>query len=631
MTHHIRRVSPRHLIVGMVIALAAFLGGAASSQAATQTPALQLHLLWSNVDEADMDRQLDLAQAAGARMVRVDVGWSSVEEAGKGKYNAWYLKKVDAAVAKAEARGIKLLFTFTHTPCWASSAPDSVKQNCEGAWWSRAVDRYAPSNPNDYADAFAYMVARYGDRVAAWEIWNEPNQDAFFKTDDQPGRYAALVKAAYPAAKRANSGPTILAGSVADSDFAFTERLYDLGIKGNFDAYSVHPYSVDRSPLDPMEDPYIKNSFARGIPAVHATMARHGDGDKQLWLTEFGWSTTTARTSEPWRNGVDADVQAKFLKQAFNKMRDWSYVPVGVYFKLRDTGTNPLDRVAHYGLLNTDGSQKPAFAAFRSVAAAAADGSSPAPDSGPAPDNAPSTRTQVPAPPVAQPTPTRTAPSSAPRRPGAIRLRIKSGAHARRYVTAAGRLTGAATGTVRLTAYHSPRGSDRYARVTNRWVVVRNGAFEANVSRFKRGRWRVLASLRGVPSAVQARQFRLEDGAGGGLLPSGITDDGRRALGDEGDTGEATTVDEQAVGEADFGDEDVDSPGELESGGYLAEGSDDGDVADLQRALAGAGYELEADGSFGEDTEAAVRDFQRERGLTVDGIVGRQTMTALEG
>ncbi len=50
----------------------------------------------------------------------------------------------------------------------------------------------------------------------------------------------------------------------------------------------------------------------------------------------------------------------------------------------------------------------------------------------------------------------------------------------------------------------------------------------------------------------------------------------------------------------------------------------------MQDALGEAGFELEADGAFGEDTEAAVRAFQRKNGLVVDGIVGRQTMAALE-
>jgi peptidoglycan hydrolase-like protein with peptidoglycan-binding domain len=39
--------------------------------------------------------------------------------------------------------------------------------------------------------------------------------------------------------------------------------------------------------------------------------------------------------------------------------------------------------------------------------------------------------------------------------------------------------------------------------------------------------------------------------------------------------------------------------------------------------------ELDVDGIFGPKTEAAVRAFQSNENLTVDGIVGKQTWTAL--
>lgn len=58
------------------------------------------------------------------------------------------------------------------------------------------------------------------------------------------------------------------------------------------------------------------------------------------------------------------------------------------------------------------------------------------------------------------------------------------------------------------------------------------------------------------------------------------------------------------------------------------------DVRGLQRALIDRGYacgRAGADGIFGNDTEKAVRAFQGSARLTVDGIAGRQTVTALGG
>lgn len=56
-----------------------------------------------------------------------------------------------------------------------------------------------------------------------------------------------------------------------------------------------------------------------------------------------------------------------------------------------------------------------------------------------------------------------------------------------------------------------------------------------------------------------------------------------------------------------------------------------GDVVGLQGALnkLGAFPELYADGIYGSMTRAAVRDFQRKRGLIVDGIAGPKTLAAI--
>lgn len=61
----------------------------------------------------------------------------------------------------------------------------------------------------------------------------------------------------------------------------------------------------------------------------------------------------------------------------------------------------------------------------------------------------------------------------------------------------------------------------------------------------------------------------------------------------------------------------------------LRRGARGADVAALQAALAGSGYTLRADGIFGPRTEAVVRRFQKDAGLSVDGIVGPATRTAL--
>lgn len=55
-----------------------------------------------------------------------------------------------------------------------------------------------------------------------------------------------------------------------------------------------------------------------------------------------------------------------------------------------------------------------------------------------------------------------------------------------------------------------------------------------------------------------------------------------------------------------------------------------GHIATIQQALRNRGYSFVAvDGTFGPITAYAVRDFQRSKGLSIDGIVGPVTWGAL--
>ncbi len=53
-------------------------------------------------------------------------------------------------------------------------------------------------------------------------------------------------------------------------------------------------------------------------------------------------------------------------------------------------------------------------------------------------------------------------------------------------------------------------------------------------------------------------------------------------------------------------------------------------VSEIQQKLVAAGYPGSTDGVFNPPTEAAVRQFQQAKGLKVDGIVGEETLLALE-
>jgi hypothetical protein len=76
----------------------------------------------------------------------------------------------------------------------------------------------------------------------------------------------------------------------------------------------------------------------------------------------------------------------------------------------------------------------------------------------------------------------------------------------------------------------------------------------------------------------------------------------------------------------------ADRPGPATAGpaGTLLKHGDRGAaVADVQVALTSAGYPVPADGVFGPFTAEAVRRYQRDHGLVVDGIAGPSTLSSL--
>ena len=322
-----------------------------------------MHPLWGSTSVADFDRELDLAKAAGMDIVRADLGWATIEEQGKGQYAQWYVDKADTFFAHAKARGLKVLVTFFHTPCWASSAPEDLKQGCTGAWWDRGVHVYPPTNPADFADAVEWVVRRWGSQMHAIEIWNEPNHPAWMKGPDPAAGYAAMLKAAYPRVKAARPSVQVLGGALVYSDGAYLTDLYDrLGVKGSFDGLSYHPFA-GRDPDDASPNVATKYNFQLGTQWIRDIMVARGDGAKEMWMTEVGFPTCTPG-AHVWC--VTPEKQAEYDADHYRIAREkWPFVRGVITYNMRNKGTDPGEFEEQMGLLWRDFTPKPAYYAVR--------------------------------------------------------------------------------------------------------------------------------------------------------------------------------------------------------------------------------------------------------------------------
>ncbi len=323
----------------------------------------QLHPLWGDASVAGFDRELDMARAAGMDTVRVDLGWSTLEERGKGQFSQWYVDKADTFFQHAKDRGIRVIATFLSTPCWASSAPEELKQGCAGSWWSRGVQTYPPTRPADYADAAEWVARRWGDKLHAIEIWNEPNMSHFLKGPDPAASYAGMLKAAYPRIKAARPALLVLGGALLYSDGNFLTDLYDrLGIKGSYDGISYHPYNQGRDPDDVTAPAATKYSYQLGTKWMRDIMVAHGDSAVDLWITEVGFPTCTLG-AHPWC--VTQDKQAEYTVDNYRIARErWPFVRAVITYNLRNKGTAPSYFEDQMGLLWRDFTAKPAYNAL---------------------------------------------------------------------------------------------------------------------------------------------------------------------------------------------------------------------------------------------------------------------------
>ena len=377
----------RRPLITLVATLSLGLAAASPAFALPQYSGVQLHSLWNASWSSDTTRDLDLAKQAGSNVVRLDVGWQSLESS-KGQYAQWYVERLDYFVAAAHARGIKVVAMLHLSPCWASSAPDSVKQNCSGEWWARGVGLYPPSDAADYGAVARWLTARYGADLAALEVWNEPNDDRYLNSPNNAADYAKLVKAAYGPAKAGNPNVPVLAGAIQYSDRNFLDALYANGIKGYYDGLSVHPYSPGIAPSASYPSD-TSHAFRDGLLWIRQGQQAAGDSTP-VWLTEFGWSTCTG-------NGacVSESQQASYTTQALSILQDMPWVKAAVLYNLREKGSDPSSQEDKWGIVRTDWSPKPAFDALKSALTGVA-----LPPAPPADTTPPPTSTTTPPPPT---------------------------------------------------------------------------------------------------------------------------------------------------------------------------------------------------------------------------------------
>jgi hypothetical protein len=257
---------------------------------------------------------------------------------------------MDTCVNLARARGINVLMTLWVTPGWANGGQST---------------RVPPTNPQDYADFARWAAGYWQGRVAAWEVWNEPDplQQYFQGTTAQ---YAALLRAAYPGFKTGDPGTQVVLGGISCNDDVWLGQLYGLGVQGSFDIAATHPYQGMADAPPELPDDGHRWNFTH-TPAVRAVMVANGDGAKPLWFTEFGWSAHANWPGVPnWQRGTTSAQQGDYLVRAHQYTKaNWPYVTAMFWYKEMASPGGTDVHEEGFALLDSNLTERPVYSALR--------------------------------------------------------------------------------------------------------------------------------------------------------------------------------------------------------------------------------------------------------------------------
>ncbi|MGB8648824.1 MAG: hypothetical protein WCF84_26545 [Anaerolineae bacterium] len=339
--------------------------------------------LWYRVEQADRD--LTLIQNMGFSWVKQEFAWRDMEGAGKGAFD-W--SHSDQVIIAANRKKLDLLARIDNSPDWAAPGCFSVEKSTMGP----------PAKTQDWVDFLKAFATRYKQRVRAYEIWNEPNLSReWCNRPPSPSEYAKFLQASYQAIKSVDPNAMIISGGLTPTtccsdggqampDGLFFQKMYEaMGKKsdGYFDVLGVHAAGFKAEPeADPgvvAQDPVLTNndpsspdlkriySF-RHVEDIRKIMVQYGDTNKQIVITEFGWTSDQVNPAYAWFR-VDENTKADRIVRAYQYAKahwaPWIGAMSLIYIASPDW-TNK-DEKYWWAITNPDGTTRPAYDALKAM------------------------------------------------------------------------------------------------------------------------------------------------------------------------------------------------------------------------------------------------------------------------
>jgi hypothetical protein len=325
--------------------------------------------MWWRLDIAERD--LALTQDLGFGWVKQSFAWRDIETIEKGKYD-WY--RSDVIVSLAEEAGLRLMGRIDRQPFWSQ----------EEEW--PPLENAPPADLQDFADFCSALAKRYRGRIAAYQIWNEPNLSREWGDEPpDPAKYTALLKVCYEAIKAVDPEAIVVSAGLAPTgtglplampDDEFLQGMYDAGAADYFDALGLNAPGYMAPPETPPEEGESNTDFGGGrwfvfrhVEDMRQVMVDNGDAAKQVVILELGWTTDTVNPEYAWHAVSEAE-QADYLVRAYEFAAENWHPWIGPMFTiyLADHAWTPEDNEQWWWAITLpDGTPRPAYHALKEM------------------------------------------------------------------------------------------------------------------------------------------------------------------------------------------------------------------------------------------------------------------------
>ena len=289
-------------------------------------------------------QQMERLDALGLKWVRLTIHWPIIEPV----RDQYRLTELDGAMAAIAAHGYKTLAYMVGSAPFASTAPADVPSR----------DQYPPRDFNLFAARMTALAQRY-PQVGAWQVWNEPN--IIWQPREDPVAYSRLLTTTADAIRAALPDKTIVTAGMAyysqmhSTPGYMLQTLVNDGLGARDIVAAYHPYSEY-----PEGDSVPDRDFLVRANAVNQML--HGNGVKNVWATEWGWSSYAGPVEMQAVIGVNGQADYTLRRLALMSALDFQRI---FLFNLSDLDERASARDQGYGLLDLQANPKPVYTALQ--------------------------------------------------------------------------------------------------------------------------------------------------------------------------------------------------------------------------------------------------------------------------